>query len=121
MPVFVDVEADSYTMDPAALEAAITPRTQAVIPVHIAGLPADMDRILDLARRHGLAVIEDACQAHGAAWKGRRVGALGDLGCASASSPRRTSTRGGGRHRHRPTGSRREGLVGAQLRAGARW
>lgn len=96
MPVFVDVEADSYTMDPAALEAAITPRTQAVIPVHIAGLPADMDRILDLARRHGLAVIEDACQAHGAAWKGRRVGALGDLGCFSFQSSKNINAGEGG-------------------------
>mgnify|MGYP001000305330 CR=1 FL=1 len=96
MPVFVDVEPDTYTMDPAALEAAITPRTQAVIPVHIAGLPADMDRILDVARRHGLAVIEDACQAHGAAWKGRRVGALGDLGCFSFQSSKNINAGEGG-------------------------
>src|SRR5690606_1153946 len=73
-PVFVDVEPGYWTMDPARLEAAITPRTKAILPVHLYGQPADMDPILDIARRHGLAVIEDACQAHGSEYKGRRCG-----------------------------------------------
>ena len=82
-PVFVDIDPVSFTMDPAALEAAITPRTKAIIPVHLYGQPADMDPILDVARRHGLVVIEDACQAHGAEYHGRRAGSLGHMGCFS--------------------------------------
>jgi dTDP-4-amino-4,6-dideoxygalactose transaminase len=82
-PVFVDIEPEYYTLDPAALERAITPRTKAVIPVHIFGQPADMDAICEVARRHKLVVIEDACQAHGAEYKGRRTGALGDIACFS--------------------------------------
>jgi dTDP-4-amino-4,6-dideoxygalactose transaminase len=82
-PVFVDIEPHSFTLDPAALEAAITPRTKAILPVHLYGHPADMDPILAIARRHGLVVIEDAAQAHGAEYKGRRVGSLGDLACFS--------------------------------------
>ena len=82
-PVFVDVDPRTLTMDPTALEAAITPRTRAVIPVHLYGRPADMDPIVAIARRHGLVVIEDAAQAHGADYKGRRVGTLGDMACFS--------------------------------------
>jgi dTDP-4-amino-4,6-dideoxygalactose transaminase len=82
-PVLVDVDPDYYTMDPAALERAITPRTKAIMPVHLFGQPADMDPILDVARRHRLVVIEDAAQAHGAEDKGRRVGSIGDIGCFS--------------------------------------
>ncbi|HYW25126.1 MAG TPA: DegT/DnrJ/EryC1/StrS family aminotransferase [Terriglobales bacterium] len=82
-PVLVDVRADSLTMDPLLIEAAITPRTRAIVPVHLYGQPADMDPILEIARAHGLRVIEDACQAHGAEYRGQRVGALGDLGCFS--------------------------------------
>jgi len=82
-PVFVDVDPDYYTMDPAAFERAITPRTKAVIPVHLFGQPADMDPITEIARRHGLTVIEDACQAHGAEYKGRRAGSMSDIGCFS--------------------------------------
>jgi dTDP-4-amino-4,6-dideoxygalactose transaminase len=82
-PVFVDVEPRYYTMDPAQIEAAITPRTKAIMPVHLYGQPADMDPILDIARRHGLRVIEDACQSHGSEYRGRRCGALGDIGCFS--------------------------------------
>jgi dTDP-4-amino-4,6-dideoxygalactose transaminase len=82
-PVFVDIDPRTFTMDVSALEAAITERTKAIIPVHLYGQPADMDPILEIARRHGLVVIEDACQAHGAEYKGRRVGSLGDLGCFS--------------------------------------
>ena len=82
-PVFVDIDPRSFTLDVAQLEAAITPRTKAVVPVHLYGQPADMDPILAIARKHGLIVIEDACQAHGAEYNGRRVGSLGDLGCFS--------------------------------------
>ena len=82
-PVFVDIDDSTYTMDPSALEQAITKRTKAIIPVHLFGQPADMDPILEVARAHGLFVIEDAAQAHGAKYKGRRVGSLGDAGCFS--------------------------------------
>jgi dTDP-4-amino-4,6-dideoxygalactose transaminase len=82
-PVFVDIDERTYTMDPAALKNVLTVRTKAIIPVHLFGQPADMDPILEFARRHGLFVIEDACQAHGAEYKGRRAGTLGDAGCFS--------------------------------------
>jgi dTDP-4-amino-4,6-dideoxygalactose transaminase len=82
-PVFVDIDERTYTMDPSAVERAITMRTKAIIPVHLFGQPADMDPILEIARRRGLAVVEDACQAHGAVYKGRKAGALGDAGCFS--------------------------------------
>ena len=83
MPVFVDVDTASFTMDPALLEAAITPKTKAIIPVHLYGQMADMDPIMDIAAKHGLVVVEDACQAHGAEYKGRRAGSIGDVGCFS--------------------------------------
>ncbi|WP_428425429.1 DegT/DnrJ/EryC1/StrS family aminotransferase [Pararhizobium sp.] len=83
LPVFVDVEPVTLTMDPAKLEAAITPRTKAIVPVHLYGQMADMDAIMAIAGRHGIAVIEDACQAHGAEYKGRRAGSIGASGCFS--------------------------------------
>src|SRR5207249_1029418 len=73
-PVFVDVDEKTYTMDPAGLEKAITARTKAIIPVHLFGQAADMDPILEFARKHDLFVIEDAAQAHGAEYKGRKAG-----------------------------------------------
>jgi dTDP-4-amino-4,6-dideoxygalactose transaminase len=82
-PVFVDVDPVTWTMNPALIEAAITPRTKAILPVHLHGLMADMDPIMAIARRHGLVVVEDAAQAHGAEYKGRRAGSVGDLGCFS--------------------------------------
>src|SRR5882762_8081022 len=82
-PVFVDIDERTYTMDPAELEANITLRTQAIIPVHIFGQMADMDAILAIGRRHGTPVVEDACQAHGAEYKGRKAGSLGVAGCFS--------------------------------------
>jgi dTDP-4-amino-4,6-dideoxygalactose transaminase len=82
-PVFVDVDADTWTMDPKLIETAITPRTKAILPVHLHGLMADMDAIGAIAHRHGLIVIEDAAQAHGAEWRGRRAGSIGELGCFS--------------------------------------
>ncbi len=82
-PVLVDIEPDFYTLDPAKLEAAITPRTKAIIPVHLYGQPANLDPILDIARRHGLRLIEDCAQSHGALYKGQRVGSFGDVACFS--------------------------------------
>jgi dTDP-4-amino-4,6-dideoxygalactose transaminase len=82
-PVFVDIDPRSFTIDVAAIESAITERTKAIMPVHLYGQPADMDPILEIACRHRLIVIEDACQAHGARYKGRRVGSLGHMGCFS--------------------------------------
>lgn len=76
-PVFVDVAPDTYNLDPARLAAALSPRTRAIIPVHLCGQPADMAPIMDLARAHGLFVLEDACQAHGATYQGQRTGTLG--------------------------------------------
>lgn len=81
--VFVDIDPVSFTMDPARLEAAITSKTKAIMPVHLYGQSADMDPILEIARKHGLVVIEDAAQAHGAEYKGRRAGSMGDMGCFS--------------------------------------
>jgi dTDP-4-amino-4,6-dideoxygalactose transaminase len=82
-PVLVDIDPRSFTMDPAAIEGVITPRTKAILPVHLYGQPADMDPIVDVARRHDLVVIEDAAQAHGAKYKGRPVGSIGDMACFS--------------------------------------
>jgi dTDP-4-amino-4,6-dideoxygalactose transaminase len=82
-PVFVDVDPDTWTMDPAKIEAAITSRTRAILPVHLHGMMADMDAILAIARRHNLVVIEDAAQAHGAEYRGRRAGSIGAVGCFS--------------------------------------
>jgi dTDP-4-amino-4,6-dideoxygalactose transaminase len=82
-PVFVDIDERTFTLDPTKLERAITPRTKAVIPVHLFGQMADMDPIMEIAQRHRLHVIEDACQAHGAEYKGRKAGSIGVAGCFS--------------------------------------
>ncbi|MBV8099506.1 MAG: DegT/DnrJ/EryC1/StrS family aminotransferase [Verrucomicrobia bacterium] len=82
-PVFIDVDERTYTMNPDALKNALTAKTKAIIPVHLFGQPADMDPILEFGRDHGLYIIEDACQAHGATYKGKRVGTLGDTACFS--------------------------------------
>lgn len=86
IPVFVDIDPRTYNMDPTKLEAAINERTKAIIPVHIQGLPADMDPILEIARKYNLWVIEDACQAHGAEYKGRKVGSIGHIGTFSLNN-----------------------------------
>jgi dTDP-4-amino-4,6-dideoxygalactose transaminase len=77
-PIFIDVLDDTMLMDPALIEPAITPRTKAIIPVHLYGQSCDMDAIMEIARKHGLKVVEDAAQAHGAKWRGQRVGSIGD-------------------------------------------
>jgi len=82
-PVFADVDPETCTLDPESLAAAIGPRTVAIVPVHLYGLPADMERVMAVARRHGLAVVEDACQAHGAEYRGRRAGSLGHVAAFS--------------------------------------
>jgi len=94
-PVFVDVARDTYNIDPARIEAAITPRTRAIVAVHLFGLAAPMAEILDVAQRHGLAVIEDAACAIGTTYQGRAVGTLGDIGCFSFH-PRKIVTTGEG-------------------------
>ncbi len=95
-PVYVDVAPDSLTLDPCKIEAAITDRTKAIVPVHLAGRPADMDAIMEIARRRGLRVLEDACQAWGAEWRGRRVGAIGDLGAFSFQASKNITAGEGG-------------------------
>ncbi|HOK44777.1 MAG TPA: DegT/DnrJ/EryC1/StrS family aminotransferase [Bryobacteraceae bacterium] len=82
-PVLVDIDPRTNTIDPALVEAAITDRTKAILPVHLYGQPADLDPLIEIAQRHNLTIIEDAAQAHGAEYKGRRVGSIGDLGCFS--------------------------------------
>lgn len=82
-PVFVDIDEQTYNLDPDLLEGAITPKTKAIIPVHLFGQTVDMDPVIEIAKAYGLFVIEDACQAHGAKYKGRCAGSIGDAGCFS--------------------------------------
>lgn len=96
IPVFADVDPETYNLDPAAVTAAITPRTKAIVPVHIAGNPADMDALCAIADSHGLRLVEDACQAHGARWNGRSVGGIGDMGCFSFQSSKNINSGEGG-------------------------
>lgn len=95
-PVFVDIDPHTLNIDPALIEAAITPRTKAILPVHAFGQPADMDIILDIARRYNLFVIEDACEAIGAQYKGRKAGALGDGGIFAFYPNKQMTTGEGG-------------------------
>jgi dTDP-4-amino-4,6-dideoxygalactose transaminase len=96
VPVFADIDLHTFNLDPAAVAAAITPRTRAIIPVHFAGQPADMEAINAIARRHGLAVIEDAAHAHGASYKGRPAGSLGDMASFSFQSSKNLTAGEGG-------------------------
>jgi dTDP-4-amino-4,6-dideoxygalactose transaminase len=95
-PVFADIELETFNLDPGAVEEAITPRTRAIIPVHLGGLPVNMDALLEIARRHHLTLIEDAAHAHGAAYRGRRVGAIGQLGSFSFQSTKNLTSGEGG-------------------------
>ena len=95
-PIFVDIDPNSYNLDPAMVEAALSEHTRAIIPVHLGGRPADMDALLALAQKHNLKIIEDACQAWGSEWRGRRVGALGDLGTFSFQSSKNITAGEGG-------------------------
>src|SRR5574340_791438 len=96
IPVFADIELEAFCLDPAGIEAKVTDHTRALLPVHVHGMPADMDAINAVAKKHGLLVLEDACQAHGAEYKGRKVGALGDAaGFSLNRSKNLTSCEGG--------------------------
>ena len=106
--VFVDVRPDTFNLDTGRIEEKITRETKAIIPVHLYGQPADMDPIMDLAKRYDLKVIEDAAQAHGAAYKGKKVGGIGDAGCFSfypGKNLRGVRGRRGCRHKRRGTGN----------------
>jgi len=95
-PVFVDVEPDYFGIDPAKIEARITPRTRGIMPVHLAGLPCDMDPILEIARRHGLGMVEDSAETAFSRYKGRAVGSFGDIGCFSTYAAHVITTGVGG-------------------------
>ena len=94
-PVFVDIDPGTFNIDPKQIEAAITPRTRAILPVHLFGLPADMDPIMEIADKHKLVIIEDACQSHGAEYKGKRVGSFG-TGCFSLYPTKNITSAEGG-------------------------
>ncbi|MEI6437663.1 MAG: DegT/DnrJ/EryC1/StrS family aminotransferase [Candidatus Omnitrophota bacterium] len=95
-PVFVDVKRDTLNIDPDKIEAKITARTRAIMPVHLMGKPAEMDRILAIARKHNLRVIEDAAEAHGAEYRGQKIGAIGDMACFSLYAAHIVTTIEGG-------------------------
>ncbi|MDQ4084931.1 MAG: DegT/DnrJ/EryC1/StrS family aminotransferase [Actinomycetota bacterium] len=95
-PVFADIDPDTFCLDPRSVEAVIGPRTSAVLPVHLFGQPADMSAFTRLADRHGLALVEDACQAHGAAWNRRRVGTFGTVAAFSFSRTKNMTASDGG-------------------------
>ena len=96
IPVFADIDPESCNISPEEIEAKITPNTRAILAVHMHGLPADMDRINAIARKHGLAVVEDASQAHGAEYKGKKAGNLGDVGCFSLNGSKNLTAGGEG-------------------------
>jgi dTDP-4-amino-4,6-dideoxygalactose transaminase len=96
VPVFVDIDPDTYNLDPVKIEAAITKRTKAIIPVHFAGQACDMDGIMAIAEKHNLRVIEDACHGHGAEYKGKKLGSIGDAGCFSFQSSKNLTCGEGG-------------------------
>lgn len=96
VPVFVDIEPDTYNLDPSKIEAAITQRTKAIIPVHFAGQSCHMDQIMDIARKHNLFVIEDAAHAHGGEYKGKKLGSIGRAGCFSFQSSKNLNSGEGG-------------------------
>lgn len=95
-PVFVDINPDTFNIDADKIESLITPHTKAIIPVHLYGQPCDMDKIMDIAKRHNLYVIEDCCQAVGSTYKGKKVGSFGDIGCYSFYPTKNLGTMGDG-------------------------
>jgi len=95
-PVFVDIDPETYNLDIRLVEAAITPKTKAIIPVHFAGLPADMDALMPLAEKHGIYVIEDAAHAHGSTWHGKPVGTIGHIGSFSLQASKNLTAGEGG-------------------------
>jgi len=96
IPVFADIDPETYTIDPKSAESLISERTKAILPVHIGGRPADMDALLSLAKKYGLYIVEDACQAWGAEWRGTRVGAIGEIGAFSFQSSKNITSGEGG-------------------------
>ncbi len=96
IPIFVDIDPKTFTIDPALIEERITEHTRAILPVHIHGMVADMDPVNAIAKKHGLIVIEDACQAHGAEYRGKKTGSLGDIGCFSCNRSKNLSGGEGG-------------------------
>ena len=96
VPVFVDIEPDTYNIDPVAVEKAITPRTKAIIPVHFAGQACNMDALAEIAKKHNLKIIEDACHGHGGEYKGKKLGSIGDAGCFSFQSSKNLTSGEGG-------------------------
>jgi len=96
IPIFADVDNETYTLDPKSVESVISERTKAILPVHIGGRPADIDALLSLAQKYDLGLLEDACQAWGSEWKGRRVGAIGDMGAFSFQSSKNITSGEGG-------------------------
>lgn len=96
IPVFADIDPETYNIDPDAVEAAITPKTKVIIPVHIGGCPADMDRIMEIAKKYDLIVLEDSAQAHSAEWNGKKVGSIGDMGSFSFQSSKNLCAGEGG-------------------------
>ncbi len=96
VPVFVDIDPETYNLDPVTIEKAITPRTKAIIPVHFGGQACDMDAIMDIANKHHLTVIEDACHAHGGEYKGKKLGSIGHAGCFSFQSSKNLTSGEGG-------------------------
>lgn len=95
-PVFADIDPETYNIDPENIRKLISPRTKAIIPVHLYGLPADMDPIMEIANDHNIVVIEDAAQAHGASYKGRMIGSIGHMGCFSFYATKNMTTGEGG-------------------------
>lgn len=96
VPVFVDIDPDTYNIDPVKIEKSINKRTKAIIPVHFAGQACDMDKIMAIAKKHKLKVIEDACHGHGAKYKGKQLGSIGDAGCFSFQSSKNLTSGEGG-------------------------
>jgi dTDP-4-amino-4,6-dideoxygalactose transaminase len=96
LPVYVDTDRKTFQIDADKIEAAITPRTRCILPVHLGGNPVNLDKILAIAKKHNLRVLEDACQAHLAEWRGKKVGTLGDLGCFSFQASKNLNCGEGG-------------------------